>query len=191
MTGGQNTQITMVTAQTLTIPNTSNTGITILDVGEKLITAPMHVAMSNVYDQFRIRKVTMKISPTKALTSVNDPSYYTLFTTFDRNGFTGVASLPVLQTYASYKQTSYSGDSSNRAPVHYVSWENNTLFEKSRYFSTKKKPVAGFVFMGNYVPVNPTGELTPSYSISWSFDITYRGLRADASAIVDTVGDPE
>lgn len=62
-----------------------------------------------------------------------------------------------------------------------------------RYFSTKLKPQAGHLAIGNSLSAAPS-VATPMnlvYNISWTFDITYRGLRADSSDIVDNVALPE
>lgn len=191
MTGVQNTQITYMSTVSQNITNPYKSIFETIDVGNELKSAAMHVAMSNVYDQFRVRKVTIKITP--ASTTAADAVYATLFTVFDRNGFAAGVSVDSLQTYSSYKQTAYSTNATNKAPVHYVSWENNTLFEKSRYFSTKLKPQAGHLAIGNTLSAAPS-VATPMnlvYNISWTFDVTYRGLRADSSLIADVVGDPE
>lgn len=191
MTGIQNTQITHMSTITHNIVGPAHSKIDLIDVGGTLRTAAMHVAMSNVYDQFRIRKVTLKFTP--ANSTVPDSAYTTFFTVFDRNGFAAGVGASALQTYSSYKQTAYSGTASNKAPVHYVSWENNTLFEKSRYYSTKMKPQAGYVAAGSGLPAPLVAgsDVKLVYNISWTFDITYRGLRADSSDIADTVGQPE
>lgn len=189
MTGVQNTQITCLSTITHNIVGPATAALQLIDVGNELRIAPMHVAMSNVYDQFRVRKVTLKITPASTVNS--DPVYTTFFTVFDRNGFAAGVNVASLQTYSSYKQTAYSANATNKAPVHYVSWENNTLFEKSRYYPTKSKPQAGFIETGSSLPVAPNAAVTLTYNISWTFDITYRGLRADSSEIADAVGRPE
>lgn len=191
MTGVQNTQITHMSTLTHDIIGPAASLLQTLNIGEVLRLAPMHVAMSNVYDQFRVRKVTLKITPSS--TTEQSTAYATLFTVFDRNGFPQDVSLESLLTYSSYKQTAYSMTASNKAPIHYVSWENNTLFEKSRYYSTKLKPQAGYIAVGTMLPAPLTQDSAVKliYNISWTFDITYRGLRMDPSVIGTTIGHPE
>lgn len=191
MTGVQNTQISAMSTLTHDLLNLNAAVISAMEVGNVLRTAPMHMAMSNVYDQCRVRKVTLKITP--ASSNAADSTYTTLFTAFDRNGFPEGVTAQTLQTYSSYKQTAYSANTTNKAPVHYVSWENNSLFEKSRYFSTKTKPQTGYIVVGSGLPVAPGAgnSVKLMYNICWTFDITYRGLRADSSEIVNAIGEPE
>lgn len=190
MTNFQNVQITVTNNLNHAI-NTGTNGVQqSVSVSTALTTSPMHVAMSNVYDQFRIRKVTLKVIPLS--TTAGTGSYSTFYTVLDRNGFPAeLPPLATLQTYSSYKQTSYSGTASNKAPTHWISWENNTMFEKSRYFSTKMLPTTASVVMGSYLPSSAIDTVYLNYSLVWNFDITYRGIRVDASAITSNISPPE
>jgi len=190
MTNFQNVQITVNTTLSQSII-TGSTGYQGLVSPATILTgAAMHSAMSNVYDQFRIRKVTVKVIPTG--TSAGNQVYSTFYSILDRNGFPNpLPTLATLQTYSSYKQTPYAGTASNKAPTHWVSWENNTMFEKSRYFSTKMTPLSANLIMGTYLPSNATADVSLAYSLVWNFDISYRGIRADTSAISANVSQPE
>lgn len=191
MTNFQNVQITVNTTLSHTIAIGSAGYQNLVSAATVLTGAAMHAQMSNVYDQFRIRKVTVKIIPVSA--TAGNSVYSTFYTVLDRNGFTNpLPDISTLQTYSSYKQTAYSGTASNKAPTHWVSWENNTMFEKSRYFSTKMTPVTASLVTGTYFPATVTGaQVDMSYSLVWNFDITYRGIRADTSAISANISQPE
>lgn len=191
MTNFQNVQITVNTSLDHTIAVNNSGFQTLVSAATVLTSAAMHTQMSNVYDQFRIRKVTLKVIP--VTTTAGGNVYSTFYSVLDRNGFTNpLPNLSTLQTYSSYKQTAYSGTASNKAPTHWVSWENNTMFEKSRYFSTKLTPVTASLVMGTYFPVNVTvNPIEIKYSLVWHFDITYRGIRADTSEISANISQPE
>lgn len=187
MAGFQNTQITLVKGQEITFgaaAGTLSSGTVKLVVGSQLVVAPMHIAMSNVYDQFRVRKVVLKITPTTAPSGIVDSTanYYNLFTVLDKSGFASAASLDQLQTYQSYKQTAYSSVPSNKAPAHYVTYYNSSLFEKSRWYDTKKTPVESQIAVGVFGGEALQTKVT-SFQLEWTFDITYRGLRSDTSGI--------
>lgn len=193
MAGGQNVQITTVETFDLTVAIGQSNVYSQIPIDTSLTTSVMHQNMSNVYDQFRIRKITMKFQPT-GTPGGNDANklYSTFYTAMDRNGFADGVTLDMIRTYQSYKQTVYAAVASNKAPVHYVSWTNNTLFEKSRYFNTKLTPTTETVLAGVSLPANVAGAAaTFSFTVTIQYDLTYRGLRADTSAIAAGISPPE
>lgn len=200
MAGFQNVQITHIESITHTLPlgDPLTTPLTsffhALNIAEVISDSNMHEQLSNVYDQFRIRKVTMKLTPLVTSQVGNDTNaiYYTLFTVIDRNGFAAgdEISLETLQTYQSYKQTAYSTAASNKAPTHWLSYYNSSMFEKSRWYNTKKRATDAFVMCGTYSRTN-TAARTVEYQVEFTFDVTYRGLRMDLSEISTTLDLPQ
>lgn len=193
MAGGQNVQITAVETFTLTVPIGSATIHSEIPIATSLTNSVMHQNMSNVYDQFRIRKITMKFQPTGTPGGADaNKLYSTFYTAMDRNGFADGITLEQIRTYQSYKQTVYAANASNKAPVHYVSWTNNTLFEKSRYFNTKLTPTTETVLAGVALPGNVAAAPAPfGFTVTIQYDLTYRGLRADTSNIAAETAPPE
>lgn len=201
MAGFQNVQIVHIETLTHTIPNGGASPISAyfspLNIGTIIADSNMHEQLSNVYDQFRIRKVTIKATP--LLTAQDsagalNTTYYTFFTVLDRNGFAAGddTTLETLQTYQSYKQTPYSTMASNKAPTHWMSYYNSSLFEKSRWYNTKKTPVDATVMAGTYArSVEGAGNRTAEYQLEYTFDVTYRGLRMDLSEITTSIDVPQ
>ena len=132
MVGGQNTQITVVHNAEITVGAGLAGGMVNMNLADLLRLSVMHINMSNVYDQCRVRKITLKFTPT--LTpgegAAATYSYATFFTAMDRNGFAAGITVDQLRTYQSFKQTVYANMQAIGPPTHYVSWANNTLFEK-------------------------------------------------------------
>lgn len=194
MAGFQNTQITLVSSHSFTFGDAVS-GISSIfrpySVSEAIVAAPMHIAMSNVYDQFRIRKVTLKITPTGAIDAfaTGSANYYNLFTVLDRSGTATGATLATLQTYQSYKSTAYAGTPSNKPPTHYHSYYNSSLFQKSRWYDTKRTPEDAEFTVGAWGNAANATKIA-TFQFEWTFDVTYRGLRSDTSAISDLTGEP-
>lgn len=193
MAGGQNVQITAVETFVLDVQIGSANVHRQIPIATSLTNSVMHQNMSNVYDQFRIRKITMKFQPTGTPGGADAGKLYsTFYTAMDRNGFAEGITLNQIRTYQSYKQTVYAVSASNKAPVHYVSWTNNTLFEKSRYFNTKLTPTTETVLAGVSLPANVAGAVASfAYTVTIQYDLTYRGLRADTSDIAAETAPPE
>lgn len=195
MTGFQNTQITLVKNHDIDFQiavDEISSGVIKAVVGTAVTVSPMHIAMSKVYDQFRIRKVQLKITPTLAPDALDagTANYYNLFTVLDKSGFAPAVTLDTLQTYQSYKQTAYSSAPSNRATAHYVTYYNSSMFEKSRWYNTKRTPIDAEIMVGVYGGEGLQEKHT-SFQFEWTFDITYRGLRSDESNILTEIAQPQ
>lgn len=185
-----NMQISVVQTETHTISLNDDDATTVLNLATVLSLSTMHIALSNVYDQFRIRKIVIKVTPTGVNPSPGN-IYYTLSSAVDRNEFNGIATTERLMTYSSFKQTPYSSTASNRAPTHYISISQDTLFAKSAYYSTKGVAVTPYIALSTRTPSKLASETEFKYSICFQFDITYRGVRLDTSPIDATVDNPE
>lgn len=182
-------QIAYTTQFDYTIAVNSTFKSTLINVGLILKEAVMHKTMSDCFDQCRIERVVMKISPV-ATNMAAGGNYYSVFTALDRNGFAAPDTLTQnnYRSYSSYKETSYSSAASNKAPVHTVSFNNNTLFEKSAYYNTKKVIPTPFVALGVVLSGAVTGAaINYGLRVEFSFDVRYRGVRHDASAIANEV----
>lgn len=185
-----NMQVSVVQTQTHTIPLNEDDATTTLNLASVLTLSTMHIALSNVYDQYRIRKIVIKVTPTGVNPSPGN-IYYTLSSAVDRNQFGANTTTERLMTYSSFKQTPYSSTASNRAPTHYISISQDTLFAKSAYYSTKGVAVTPHIALSTRTPSNLAAETEFKYSICFQFDITYRGVRLDTSAIDASVDNPE
>lgn len=186
-------QVSVVQTETLIIPLGDDDIMTSVNLANVLVLSPMHIALSNVYDQYRIRKVVVKITPTGVNPTPNNV-YYTLSSAVDRNGFTGLTTTGTerLMTYSSFKQTPYSAVASNRAPTHYITITQDTLFAKSAYYSTKGVAETPHIALSTRTPSEVSAPVTFKYSVCYQFDITYRGVRLDTSAIDDdSISNPE
>lgn len=185
-----NMQVSVVQSQTHTVPIDEDDATTTLNLASVLTLSTMHVALSNVYDQYRIRKITVKITPT-GINPVPSNIYYTLSSAVDRNQFGPNTTTERLMTYSSFKQTPYASSVSNRAPTHYITITQDTLFNKSAYYSTKGVAVTPHIALSTRLPSTTPNQTEFKYSIYFQFDITYRGVRLDDSAINTTVDNPE
>lgn len=196
MAGFQNTQVTYVVPVSMTsaaLVGGLGGNYTISDVGRQISLSQMHIAMSNVYDQFRIRKVVLKVTPNSApfvSGAENSNLYYNLFSVLDRNGFKDEISIAELQTYQSYKQTAYAGTTSNAVRPHYHTYYNSSLFQKSRWYSTKKVPEEAKMAVGIWGGGGLVNKVC-TFQFEWTFDVTYRGLRSNTADIENVIGQPE
>lgn len=183
-------QVSVVQAETHSIPLNEDDATKSINLASVLTLSTMHVALSNVYDQYRIRKITVKITPTGVNPSPGN-IYYTLSSAVDRNQFGANTTTERLMTYSSFKQTPYSSTASNRAPTHYITISQDTLFAKSAYYSTKGIAVTPHIALSTRTPSNLSAPTEFKYSVCYQFDITYRGVRLDNGPIDDTVDNPE
>lgn len=185
-----NMQVSVVQAITHNVQLSDDDGTSSVNLASVLTLSPMHIALSNVYDQFRIRKIVVKITPT-GVNPTPSNVYYTLSSAIDRNEFNGLITTERLMSYSSFKQTPYSAVASNRAPTHYITITHDTLFAKSAYYSTKGVAVTPWIGLSTRVPSEVPTAIDFKYSVCYQFDITYRGVRLDTSAIDPAVNNPE
>ena len=172
-------QATTVTNQVITISSGATSNTVVMDPSEALLTNQLAQSFSHVYDQYRVRKISIKITP---LGSSTEYYYYTVGTAIDRNGFKPSVTLSDIRTYSSYKQSVYAAASSNAIKPHYVTIQNDTLFNKSAYYSTKLKPQMPVVALAVGYSVNaPVAGIATSFTIELKFDICYRGIRYDST----------
>lgn len=171
-------QATTVTSEVVEVAIGSSSTTKVIDLSQALLTNQMAKSFSYVYDQYRVRKISVKITP---LGSSIDQYYYTVGTAIDRNGFKPSVTLSDVRTYSSYKQSVYASASSNTVKPHYITIQNDTLFNKSAYYSTKTKPQMPVVAMAVGYSGTSTAVLSTSFTIELKFDICYRGIRFDST----------
>ena len=146
----------------------------------------MHKALSNVFDQYRIDKLVLKIRD--AGQSGTDVDSITLLPTLssivDRTGLAAGLDLTTMKSYSSYKETqlSQNGDVS---PIHTVYVGASTIVEASSYFDTKNDASFPFVMLAVAFPVDDAltghGTYVRNLSIDIEAQVRYRGVRLDNS----------
>lgn len=157
-----------------------------LNLSQLVKTSEMHKALSNVFDQYRIDKLVMKIRD--AGQSGEDVDQITLLPTLssivDRTGLAAGLDLAAMKSYSSYKETqlAQNGDVS---PIHTVYIGSSTIVEASTYFDTKTNATFPYVMLCVAFPVTTALAGHDNYVRNLSIDIEaqvrYRGVRLDNS----------
>lgn len=193
--GGKFTVTAHMVAAVGTASNTSTAVITEftdgkatcrLNLPELVKSSEMHKALSNVFDQYRIDKLVMKIRD--AGQSGTDVDSITLLPTLssivDRTGLANVLDLTAMKSYSSYKETqlSQNGDVS---PIHTVYIGSSTIVEASSYFDTKNNATFPYVMLAVAFPTASAltghGTYVRNLSIDIEAQVRYRGVRLDNS----------
>lgn len=172
-----------------TSPNFKYYGTQGVDLSGALIANNMYKNLTNVFDQVRVERINIKITPLANTFTAGNTMQFSLFTAVDRNGFAtvGEVTMDLLRSYQSYKSTIYGSSSSNKIPNHYVSIDYNTLVEKSAYYTSKLKPPCGFIALGVEAPIEDAMDKTVSLSVEITYDVRMRGVRLDSSDITNSV----
>lgn len=155
-----------------------------IDIPNKISGSEMHRYLSNVFDQYRVEKLTIRIKPLgNTATNLSNPCI--LFTAMDRSGFASGISLQQIRTYGSYKETMVSG-AKDVSPTHTCYIGQSNLVEWSTYVDSKNRPQFPKVIWGiNYADNTTT---TTSYvSIEIDAMVRYRGVRLDTSSVATSV----
>lgn len=156
-----------------------------LDVPALISASAMHRQLSNVFDQYRIEKVTIRIKPianTRISTDTQVLPFMNCFSVVDRSGLSEGLTLADLRTYASYKETVWSMNGDTPVP-HNVYIGQADLVSRVEYFDSKK--TAGFptVAYGIDLGLNPTNNVQVNFSIEIDAAVRYRGVRLDTSNV--------
>lgn len=152
-----------------------------LDVGAAIKNSNMHKALSNVFDQYRVEKCTIRIRPVGDSTgTVINPAI--LFSCLDRSGFSQNATLAELRTYGSYKETQITG-AKDVSPTHNIYIGATNLVEFTTYHDTKNKAAFPSIAWGAAFAAL-SGNVTAYFSIEMDCQIRYRGVRYDPSQVV-------
>lgn len=155
-------------------------GFDTLDVAGEIKGSPMHQALSNVFDQYRVEKVTIRIRPVgDSSGNIINPSI--LFSAVDRSGFAANAPITTLRTYGSYKETQITG-AKDVSPVHTIYIGQTNLVEFSSYSDSKNAvsfPAVGWGCIFAALAANTD----VYFSIEFDCQIRYRGVRYDNSNV--------
>lgn len=157
------------------------------DLGPTLIENTMYKNLTNVFDQVRIERIGIKITPLGNDLATANAQQFTLFTCVDRNGFRPEITLPQIRSYQSYKSTIYGSSSSNKIPNHYVSIDFNTLVEKSAYYTSKQTPPTAHYLVGVEAAYETAVTKQVFFNVEITYDVRFRGVRLDTGAISATV----
>lgn len=150
-----------------------------IDIANKIAASDMHSYLSNVFDQYRVEKLTIRIKPLgDTATSLSNPCI--LFTAMDRTSFAAGISQAQIRTYGSYKETMVSG-AKDISPTHTCYIGQSNLVEWSTYTDTKNRVTFPHIIWGvNYAAAT---SITSAVSIEIDAMVRYRGVRLDTSAV--------
>lgn len=180
MTQGGTFNISVRMDDHLDVTSSSKFAFKPLDVSGSIKTSPMHQALSNVFDQYRVEKVAIRIRPIGDSTgAVLNPSI--LFSAVDRSGFSPSAAIETIRTYGSYKETQITG-AKDVSPVHSIYIGQTNLVEFSSYSDTKNAvsfPAVGWGCTFAALAANTT----VYFSIELDCQIRYRGVRYDNTSV--------
>lgn len=193
MTQGGKFTITAHDVATLTI-NQANQGTgQVLELPTLIRNSPMHKNLSNVFDQYRVEKLILKVrdAGTSTANGYTCTMLPVVCSIVDRTGLAGGLNLDQMRTYSSYKETLLSANN-DISPTHTVYIGASTLVESSEYFDTKQ--TANFpkvylaVVLPSVIPNSADAEHPYSYTRQLSIDVEaqvrYRGVRLDTTVIV-------
>ena len=151
-----------------------------LDISSLIRNSAMHKALSCVFDQYRIEKISVKFRPCGDSTgTVINPSL--IFSAVDRSGFAAGIDLPTLRTYGSYKETQVTG-AKDISPTHYLLIGQTNLVEFTTYTDTKNAATFPAVKWGAAF-ANVSANVSLYFSIEMDAQIRYRGVRLDNSGV--------
>lgn len=159
-----------------------------LDIPNYLVLSDMHRALSNVFDQYRVEKCTLKFNlllnnPTLQGTDI---AHITFFTACDRSGFAANATVGSLRTYGSYKETTWSTNGDTN-PSHFVNIGQADLVSKSEYYDSKNRASFPQVVAG--LDLGQAVIAAKAITITCEVDaqIRYRGVRLDTTGVLARV----
>lgn len=175
---------------TLQVATGATTKIGLFDVAAKIASADMHTQLSNVFDEYKIEKVSLKLSPSghTTLSFLNDytASYIEFFTCIDRTGFAAIdagegtdLTVEKVRTYQSFKSVNWptNGDTASKM---FVNIGQSDIVNKSKYYDTKGKAVIPQLVAGIALPAQVAEQATTfNFNIEIDAQVRYRGVRYD------------
>lgn len=155
------------------------------------ISDEIKIGQLTVFDEYKIEKVSLKISPAghKAVVAGEyTVAYIEFFTSIDRTGFSelGIAetalTIEKVRTYQSFKSINWpvNGDSASKM---YVNIGQSDIVNKSKYYDTKGKAVVPELVAGVCLPGNATANTTFDFNVEIDAQVRYRGVRYDNRAV--------
>ena len=152
-----------------------------LDIPALLAASDMHRQLSNVFDQYKIEKATVKILPNIGPAApTNATSYISFFSVVDRTGFNS-PTIDQLRSYGSYKETNWSWNDSPAPHMVYIG--QSDVVSKSTYYDTKSTAVFPKVKVGGDLGASQTTSLAWTFSVEIDAQVRYRGVRLDTSSV--------
>lgn len=150
-----------------------------IDIANKIAASDMHTYLSNVFDQYRVEKLTIRLKPLgDTATSLSNPCI--LFTAMDRTSFANAITQAQIRTYGSYKETMVSG-AKDISPTHVCYIGQSNLVEWSTYTDTKNRVSFPHIIWGvNYAAAT---SITSAVSVEIDAMVRYRGVRLDTSSV--------
>ena len=184
MTQNARFNINVATPITLSISTGTNATWDIQDIGSLILNSNMHGALKTVFDQYRIEKVKIKITPVVIPSGLSGAcTYLTIFSALDRTGFqTQNLTWNLIKTYSSYRETCWpiNGDS---VPPHIYKAGQSDLVEKTSYTDTFKAASFPSGLFGISINATNTGNaITLTVSIEIDAQVRYRGVRLASSS---------
>lgn len=155
------------------------------DIATVVASSPMHQQLSNVFDEYKIEKVSIKISPAghSEFTGTYTINYLEFFACIDRTGFAGdnigedAITIDKCRTYQSFKSINWpiNGDSTSKL---YINIGQSDIVNKSKYYDSKGKAVIPELMTGMSLP---SGGTTAHWLFTVEIDaqVRYRGVRYD------------
>lgn len=172
---------------TLNIPANNNATWQTLDIPAAITGSDMHRQLSNVFDQYRIEKLTVRIKPviTTDPTGSNNSlfSYLSFFSCVDRSGFSNSITLAQLRTYSSYKETNWAANGGDTPRSHVINIGQADLVSRTEYYDTKSTAKFPTVCVGYDVGQTVTDQLSNSFTVEIDAQVRYRGVRLDTSNV--------
>lgn len=192
MTQGGKFTITAHSVASLTIGQTENGAGQAIDLPTLVRNSSMHRNLSNVFDQYRVEKLVLKVrdAGTSTANGYECTMLPVICSIVDRTGLAGGLDLDQMRTYSSYKETLLSANN-DISPTHTVYIGASTIVESSEYFDTKQLTTFPKVYLAvvlpSAVPNSGDAEHPYSYTRQLSIDIEaqvrYRGVRLDPTVI--------
>lgn len=164
---------------TITMASGTNEKNVNFDVSGKIAASTMHGQLSNVFDQYKIEKVSIKIRP---MANPNATVYQIFYTCIDRTGFSADVTNDQLKTYQSYKESNWSMNG-DVGKTHYVSFGQTDVVGKSTYYDAKGKAFFPALRCGVFTSGNAAANVDFVYSIEIDAQVRYRGVRVDTTAV--------
>lgn len=151
-----------------------------IDIPGVIAISDMHTYLSNVFDQYRVEKLTIRIRPIgNSSTGIVNPSI--CFSAVDRTDFANNLPLSTIRTYGSYRETQISG-AKDISPTHTIYVGQSNLVEWSTYTDTKNRVSFPSVIWGCTF-ANVSGAITVNASIEIDAMVRYRGVRLDTRTV--------
>lgn len=192
MTQGGKFTITAHNVTSLTVNQaTTGSGVTV-QLPTLIRNSPMHRNLSNVFDQYRIEKVILKIrdAGTSTANGYECTMLPVIASIVDRTGIAEGLTLDQMRTYSSYKETLLSANN-DISPTHTIYIGASTLVESSEYFDTKQLTNFPKIYLAivlpSAIPNSSDAQHPYSYTRQLSIDVEaqvrYRGVRLDPTDI--------